>query len=348
MSYEIRADYQQQYMFPPCLEDWVPDDHPVRMIRDYVDSLDLGCLGFKVRESGFGRPNYSADLLLKVWVYGYLEKIRSSRGLERACRNHIALVWLTGRHCPDHNTLWRFWRDNRRCLKQVFRQIVRVAMDADLIGLVVHVVDGTKIQSAGSDRSGMKRDNLERQLEELDAAIERIMREIESQEKEEEGDGGYSLPERLQDAKERKQAIQKSLERLDEEGRDQCHTTDEEARLMKGEGFPQWSYNAQAVVDEASGLIVAEEVTNDETDCHHLVPMLEQVEGNLGRVAEENVADTGYRSQEQLSQARKKGYEVLVHGTTAACEGYPVSFLKEFVIDFLEGIHGCGHECRPR
>jgi len=160
MSNEIKADYVQEFILPPSIEDWVPEDHPVRFIREFVDSMDLEAMGFRERESEEGRPNYSNDMLLKIWLYGYFERIYSTRGLEKACKIQIPLIWLTGMHYPDHNTLWRFFRNNRKVIKKVFAHSVRVALKGDLVGLVLQAVDGTKIVADASWRRSLHLKNL--------------------------------------------------------------------------------------------------------------------------------------------------------------------------------------------
>lgn len=310
MSHEIRANYDQIDLLPQSLEDWVPGDHPARFIREFVDALDLGELGFRERESEEGRPSYAADLLLKVWLYGYLARIRSTRDLERACQEHLSLVWLTGRHAPDHNTLWRFWRDNRGALREVFRAGVKVAAAQGLIGMICHAVDGTKIRAAASRRTVEHRKELEKVLGRVEASIAEMEGAVEAAEQEETGE--YRLPEGLQEAGKLRQAIRESLGKMREAKREHLHPQEPEARLMPCEGRQDPAYNAQAVVDAQAGIIVAETTVNTESDNGMLVPMLEEVEANVGEVAKETVADGGYCSAGQLGEAQARGYEVLV------------------------------------
>lgn len=310
MSREIRADYEQMEMMPACLEDWVGVDHPARFLREFVDALDLRALGFGERESAEGAPSYAPDLLLKAWLYGYMKGIRTTRRLEEACREHMSLIWLTGRHAPDHNTLWRFFRDNRAALRQVFRAGVRVAAEQGLVGMICHAVDGTKIPAVASARTTEHREDLERALEQIEASIAEMEAAVEKAEEEEAGE--YTLPASLQETEKLRVAIRASLDRMKKAEREHLHPGEPEARLMPCGARQEPAYNAQAVVDAKAKIIVAEDTVNAESDNQLLVPMLEETKSNLGAVAEETVADGGYSSAQQLDEAQARGYEVIV------------------------------------
>jgi len=311
MSYEIDADYEKQWLFPPSIEELLSADHPARMVREFVEQQDLDGLGFKTRKSEQGRPNYSAGLLLKVWLYGYVSGNRSCRGLERACLDQMGMLWLTGMNPPDHTTLWRFWRDNRKAIRKLFKQLLQVALSLDLVGLVLHAVDGTKIQSQAAGEKGLHRERLKKRLSRMDEAIEEILKQTEQAAAQE---GGESrLPEGLQQRQQLKAKIQEQLKLLDEKQRDHFNAGDSEARVMKCRDQNRFAYNAQAVADQASGLIVAANVVTEESDNYQLVPMLDQVKENLGQVAEQNLADAGYKATTQLAEAEAKNYSVMVH-----------------------------------
>ncbi|OPY76228.1 MAG: Transposase DDE domain protein [Syntrophorhabdus sp. PtaU1.Bin153] len=315
MSREIRADYSQMLMFPPTVEDWVGPEHPARFIRDMVDSLDLGVMGFRVPEHGPGRPPYGADLVLKVWLYGYFHRIRSTRKLEMACREHMGLIWLTGMNVPDHSSLSRFMGSNKKAIAQLFKQSVQVAAKCKLIGMVINAVDGTKIRAASSRERLVSSEGLEKMLEKLDQSIADFMTEVERLEREEMGE--YRLPSGMDSALKRKEKIQKALTELQESQQNRVHHCEPEARFMKGRRSVELSYNGQAVADKENGIIVAQDVVTDETDNGRLVPMLDKVKENMGEVAQENLADAGYFSSPQIGMAEERNYEVLVNAPSS-------------------------------
>lgn len=313
MSYEIRADYSTSWLFPPRLEEWVPDDHPARLIRELVDAMDLAGLGFRTRQASDGRPNYAADLLLKVWLYGYLNGIRHTRKLERACREHLSLLWLTGLHGPDHNTLWRFWCEHKEALRRVFKQVVQFAIRANLVEVALHAVDGTKIAARASKDGVCNRERLEQVLLQLDSAVEEVMQEVEAAEAT--ASGEYRLPPDWQDQAQRREQVRELLGELEASGRQKLHPLEREARLMKtrAQGVAP-AYNAQIVVDGGDGgLIVAEDVTTDESDNRQLVKMVGAAEAVVGTAADETVADGAYYLPAQLAEAAQRGYPVLVN-----------------------------------
>lgn len=317
MSIRIEADYTQHFLFPPELEDWIGPEHPARFIRDFVDALDMGALGFEVENlpSEAGRPHYGAGLLLKVWLWGYCEGVRSTRGLEKECRNQLALLWLTGMHYPDHNTLWRFWSKHREQLRGIFKQTVRVAAESGALGLALHAVDGTKIHAWASKKKTWHREDLERLAKELDEAIQVLQDAIE---REGAGEGPeYSLPEQLREAQARKQAIERALKELNASGERHLHQHDQDARMMKTSEGTRLAYNAQAVADDKHQLLVAEDVSQVSADHLMLTSMLESAAENVGAAPEVTVGDGGYNSAQVLAQAREEGHTVLVNPKNA-------------------------------
>jgi len=310
MSQEIHADYRQTFLFPPSLEDWVGADHPARFIREFVEALDLRELGFAAHACGEGRPSYANDLLLKIWLYGYLGRIRSTRQLEKACKEHVSLLWLTGLKAPDHNTLWRFWAENRRALRQVFRASVKVAAAQGMIGMICHAVDGTKMRAVASRRTTEHQEDLEKLLAQVEGELGQMEAEIEAAELAPGGD--YRLPAGLREKEDLRRAILETLGKMRWAERAHLHRQEPEARLMPCEGRQDPGYNAQAVADAQAQIVVAAEVVKAESDNAQLIPMLEEVEANLGKVAETTVADGGYVSGEQLQEAEARGHAVVV------------------------------------
>lgn len=311
MSYEIKPDRSQVFLLPPSLEDWIPQDHPARFIDAFVQSLDLPGLGFEVGHAPTGRPSYSAQLLLSVYLYCYFDRIRSLRRMEQACLDNIAVMWLTGNEHPDHNTLWRFFRDNKKAIRKVVKQSVKVAASADLVGMVLHAVDGTKIEAQASCRTAYYRKRLQDSLKRVDASIQQMERLLEASE----GGGVDScrLPGELADAQKLQEKIRKSLAELDEAGTNSLQPNEPDARIMKCSGRKLFAYNAQAVTDAKAGIVVGEDVVTQETDHGMLAPMVERVQETAGAAAKTTLADKGYSAAKDLAEAHEKGFEVLVN-----------------------------------
>lgn len=340
MSNTISANRTQVMLLPPSIDEFVGADDAVRFIADVVAEMDLAAMGFVEPSAGTeGRPHFDPRLLLAIWLYGYFRRVRSTRALEIACRERLPLLWLTAMKAPDHNTLWRFFNANRKALRGVFKTVLRVAAKMDLVGMVVQALDGTKVKAASSDRTALHRKTLEEQLKNIDALIDAAMKEIEEANQIEQGE--TTLPQRLADARTRKSEIQAKLRMLKDAGTDHLHPNEPDARTMKNDGKHTLSQNAQAVADE-SGIIVAEDVTNEAADNRQLTPMFEQAEENLGERADHQLADAGYESGAELARAEERGLDIIGAVKDSYFEKEPGEFDKaRFTFDQERNAYIC-------
>jgi len=327
MSRKIEPDYESQYLFPRSLEEWVGPDDTARFIRQFVRELDLNAIKSEhdeaIENDAMGRPHYGFELLLSVWLYSYVYGMTSCREVERGCRTLLPLVWLAGTHQPDHNTLWRFWSRYRGELRKIFLQSVNVAIRAELVGMVVHAVDGTKIPSRGSRRSAWHQEDLKKLLALAEERVKRLEERIEGAERPD-GPPDDRLPRQLQDQRALQEKIREALEELTQSGEKHLQPNDRESRMMvNGRGRTEFAYNAQAMVDDRGGIIVAAAVTDQANDEHQLAPMLEQVKHNIGEFAATTVADSGYDTAESLGKAEAMKADVLVAPKLSEREAHP-------------------------
>lgn len=305
----LMADYEQQLMFPPTMEEWVGREHPARFIREFVAALDLRTLGLDTLDREEGGVAYDPRLLLGAWLLGYMRRIRSTRGLEMACREEMGFVWLTGNHRPDHHALWRFWHAHRKAVQGLHRQTVKVAIEMNLVGLAVQALDGTKIAAAASGRGGFDRAHLEKLLSRWDETLA----EYEAQIEEAGNEGAAKLPEELQHQVELRAQVRAALARVASGETKHAHPLEPEAARMECDGRNRFGYNAQAVVDAKAQVIVAAEVTADPGDHRQLTPLIAQAQANREPTAATptTLADGGYANAAQLSQAQAAGHDVL-------------------------------------
>ncbi|MBT3072203.1 IS1182 family transposase, partial [Rhodomicrobium sp. Az07] len=289
-SFVRGADRTQGTMFPERLEDYVAEDNPVRVIDFFVDQLDLGQLGFwRVRPKLTGRPAYAPAVLLKIYVYGYLNRVPSSRRLERECQRNVEVMWLTGCLAPDFKTIADFRKDNGPAIRKVCREFIVVCGRAGLLAATTVAIDGSKFKAVNSRDRNFTQTKVAKRLEQIEASIERYLSELET------ADRQPSTPEikrtrlkgkidRLKQEIERMEAIEAQLASAKDT---QISLTDPDARSMQGTGKATGTvgYNVQCAVEMDHHLIVAHDVTNAVHDRHQLSSMAGQAKEALGAEA---------------------------------------------------------------
>lgn len=316
MSYIEGESREQRILFPEVLDDYISEDNGVRFIDAYVDGLEIEELGFKQSApKETGRPPYDPRDLLKLYIYGYLNRLRTSRMLERECGRNLELMWLMRKLRPDFKTIADFRKENRQSFKGVFRQFVLLCKKMGLLGGELVAVDGSKFKAVNSGRRNFSAKKLEERLKEIDKKVERYLDEMEradKQEKPTEEITAAGLKEKIEQLKQRKGKYEELLKELKSSGEKQVSLTDADGRAMALTPKGEVSYNVQTAVDKKYHLIVEQDVTNEGLDNHQLFLLARSAKGMLGQTEIEVVADMGYYSHDELKKCEEAGITAYV------------------------------------
>ncbi len=309
-------DRTQGILLPELLEDYVADTNPVRVVDVFVDELDLGKLGFQgVEPLATGRPAYHPAALLKIYIYGYLNRIQSSRRLERETQRNVELMWLTGRLMPDFKTIANFRKDNGKAIRSVCRQFVVLCQQLGLLSEALVAIDGAKFKAVNNRDRNFTSAKIQRRMEELEASIDRYLAALDTADREEPSVAQTKtarLHDKIAALKAQMQELKAIEVRLNETPDKQISLTDPDARSMKTRGTGMVGYNVQTAVDAKHHLIVAHEVTNVGIDRSQLSSMAKQARAAIGTKELTAVADRGYFKGEEILACHEAGITVIV------------------------------------
>ncbi len=311
------VDRTQSTLFPDRLEDWIGEDNAVRVVDVFVDELDLGGLGFgRIAPRATGRPSYHPSVLLKLYIYGYLNRVQSSRRLEREAGRNVEVMWLTGRLVPDHKTIADFRKDNRPAIRKVCARFVALCRQLELFAEACVAIDGSKFKAVNSRDKNFTRAKMKRRMAQIEESVDRYLAQLDSADRQEPSLGRTTKTDRLAD---KIATLKEEMRRLEElEARmlatpdRQISLTDPDARSMatSGRGSGMVGYNVQAAVDTKHHLIVAHEVTNVGNDRAQLSAMAKQTKAALKTDRLDVVADRGYFNSPEILACNEAGITV--------------------------------------
>ena len=281
MGYIAGLAREQLLLFPESLDDYIAADNPVRFIDAWVDSLDLAALGLaQTRPAETGRPGYDPRVLLKLYLYGYLNRTRSSRKLEQECQRNVEVMWLMGKLKPDFKTIADFRKDNAQGIKKVCREFTLWCKRLELFGGELVAIDGSKFGAVNSSKRNFTEKKLRRMLKEIDGKIDQYLKALDRQDQQG-GERRVLSPEQLKNKIEQYQQRRAQYEQiksnLEQSEESQISLTDPESRAMRVGHGVEVSYNVQIVVDHKHKLVVEHEVTNEVTDQGQLSTMAKRL-----------------------------------------------------------------------
>lgn len=305
MNHRVGLDRSQTLLFPERLEDYVGQENPVRFLDAFVEKLDLAKLGFtKVQCADTGRPPYSPAAMLKLYLYGYLHRVRSSRGLEAEGQRNVELIWLTGKLSPDFKTIADFRKDNLKAFKAVHRQFIVVCRQLDLFGGQLLAIDGSKFRAVNSRDNNFSAAKLKELIANADARLVEYLKTLDEADAAEPASTPLdktALQQKIAALQEKRDWHEELLAQLDDEQK-QISVTDPDTRRMHTGNGNVVGYNAQLAVDAKHKLIAADDVTNDVTDYRQLANVAIEAKQNLGVQQTEVVADKGYYNATEVSR----------------------------------------------
>src|SRR4051795_5566526 len=310
-------DRSQLLLLPEAVDDYVPADNPVRFIEAFVDGLDLAALGFTgTVPKATGRPGYAPADLLKLYIYGYLNRVRSSRRLEAETHRNIEVIWLLRHLKPDFKTIADFRRDNHAAFRAVFREFVVLCRQLDLFGRELLAVDGTRIKAVNNKNRNFTRASLRQYIEGADKRLADYLRRLDEGDAKEGGTGGgsrvHNLAEKIAAICGKRDRLHKLLTELEQTGESQISLTDPDSRAMAAHTHVAVGYNVQLAVDAKHKLIVEQQVTNQVVDMGLLTETAEPAKEILGVARIAVVADRGYFKIEDIEACEKAGIDPYV------------------------------------
>jgi transposase len=311
------ADRCQTTLFPACLDDWVDEDNPVRVVDAFVDAIDLVELGFAgVVPEATGRPSYRPAVLLKLYIYGYLNRVQSSRRLEREAGRNVEVLWLTGRLIPDHKTIADFRKDNGPAIRQVCTRFVSLCREMGLLSTASVAIDGSKFKAVNNRDKNFTRAKMERRKAQIEESVARYLQQLDTADRQEPSEVLSTKISRLkekiaklEDAMQRLAVLEAQMLAAPDQ---QISLTDPDARSMatSGRGSGVVGYNVQVAVETEHHLIITHEVTNVGSDRAQLATMAKEAKAVLQTERLDAVADRGYFSGEEILACEEAGITV--------------------------------------
>jgi transposase len=311
------ADRGQSTLLPECLDDWIDEENPVRVIDAFVDALDLASLGFNgVEPAATGRPAFHPSVLLKLYIYGYLNRMQSSRRLEREAARNLELLWLLGRLVPDHKTIADFRKDNGPALRQVCAHFVGLCRQMGLLATAGVAIDGSKFKAVNNRDKNFTKGKVERRRAQLEESVARYLAQLDTADRQEPTEG---LAAKTKHLKEKLVKLKSEMDKLSAYERQmlaspdqQISLTDPDSRSMatSGRGSGVVGYNVQVAVETENHLIITHEVTTSGSDRSQLARVGKAAKAVLGTDTLEAVADRGYFNSPEILECHEAGITV--------------------------------------